>query len=198
MPKLKLPALAPLSGLLPDWRISLRARGRSLAIIASYLSVGESFTEYMVANGVPDQAPTVAREHIEQYLADMRDRGLSPATVAKHYRSLQQPFKWLTDDGEIARSPMERMSPPSVPEQAVPILDDAALSALLALLATYKGNTFENRRDTAIIRLLLDTGMRAGELCGLRVEDVDFEHKVALVVRQGRAQPRVPVRVEDG
>jgi integrase len=53
------------------------------------------------------------------------------------------------------------------------------------LLATCKGNTFENRRDTAIIRLLLDTGMRAGELCGLRVEDVDFEHQVALVVGKG-------------
>jgi hypothetical protein len=67
-----------LSGLLPDWRISLRARGRSLATIASYLSVGESFTDYLAANGMPTGAGTVAREHVEQYLADMRDRGLSP------------------------------------------------------------------------------------------------------------------------
>ncbi|WP_371363536.1 tyrosine-type recombinase/integrase [Jatrophihabitans sp. GAS493] len=36
-----------------------------------------------------------------------------------------------------------------------------------------------------MIRLLLDTGMRAGELCVLRVEDVDFEHQVALVVGKG-------------
>jgi hypothetical protein len=83
MPKLKLPALAPLSGLLPDWRISLRARGRSLATIASYLSVGESFTEYMVANGAGPGCNGRSRA-VEQYLADMRDRGLSPATVAKH------------------------------------------------------------------------------------------------------------------
>ena len=36
------------------------------------------------------------------------------------------------------------------------------------LLATCKGNTFFNRRDMAIFRLLLDTGIRAGELVGLR------------------------------
>ncbi len=171
-----------LDALLPDWRISLRARGRSLATIASYLSVGDSSTDYLAANGMPDEARKVAREHVEQYLVDMRDRGLSPATAAKHYRSLQQLFKWLTDDGEITRSPMERMSSPTVPEQPMPILDDVALSALLA---TCKGNTFENRRDTAMIRLLLDTGMRAGELCGLGVEDVDFEHQVALALGKG-------------
>jgi site-specific recombinase XerD len=180
--KTKLTAPDALQGLLPDWRISLRARGRSLATIASYLSVGESFTGYLSAKGMPDGAGTIAREHVEQYLADMRDRGLSPATVAKHYRSLQQLFKWLTADGEIPRSPMAPMSPPSVPEQPVPVLDGATLSALLA---TCKGNTFENRRDTAIVRLLLDTGMRAGELCGLEVEDLDFEHQVALVVGKG-------------
>lgn len=106
--------------------------------------MGESFTAYLAAEGLATEAGKIAREDVEQYLAGMRDRGLSPATVAKHYRSLQQLFKWLTDDGEIDRSPMERMSPPSVPEQPVPILDDAALAALLG---TCKGNTFENRRD---------------------------------------------------
>lgn len=175
-------ALDSLPGMLADWRISLRASGRSPATIASYLTVGESFVAYLAARGLSTQVGKIARQDVEQYLADMRDRGLSPATVAKHYRSLQQLFKWLTDDGEIDRSPMERMSPPSVPEQPVPILNDAALAALLG---TCKGNTFENRRDTAIIRLLLDTGMRAGELCGLGVEDVDFNQQVAMVLGKG-------------
>lgn len=39
---------------------------------------------------------------------------IRPATVAKHYRSQQQLFRWLADDGEIERSPMERMRPPTV------------------------------------------------------------------------------------
>ena len=76
------------------------------------------------------------------------------------------------DDGELDRSPMEKMSPPAVPEQPVPVLDDDELARLLETCA---GNTFENRRDTAIIRLFLDTGMRAGELVGLTLDDIDRE-----------------------
>jgi site-specific recombinase XerD len=171
-----------LEGLLADWRISLRARGRSPATVVSYLRVGASFAEYLRAQGMPTAAGKIAREHIEHFLVDLQDRHLAAATVAKHYRSLQQLFKWLADDGEIARSPMERMSPPSVPEQPVAVIDDDALTALLA---TCKGNTFENRRDTAILRLLIDTGMRAGELCGLSLEDINFEQQVALVLGKG-------------
>lgn len=80
-----------LSALLADWRVSLRARGRSLATIASYLSIGESFDAYLAAIASPPAVDRLRREHVEAYLAGMRERGLSPATVAKHYRSLQQP-----------------------------------------------------------------------------------------------------------
>jgi len=69
-----------------------------------------------------------------------------------------------------------------VPEQPVPIVTDAHLEALLA---TSKGNTFENRRDLAIIRLFLDTGMRAGELAGLQLGDVNQEESTAYVLGKG-------------
>lgn len=47
---------------------------------------------------------------IEAYLADMLDR-LVPATVATHYRSIQQLCRWLVEEGEITVSPMARMRP---------------------------------------------------------------------------------------
>ncbi|MGD8214612.1 tyrosine-type recombinase/integrase [Aestuariimicrobium sp. Y1814] len=173
--------LDALAGLLEDWRVHLRAKGRSKGTIDSYLRVGTTFVEYLTAQGMPTGASSVAREHIEHYLADLRDR-VSPATTAKHYRSLQQLFRWLVDDGEISRSPMERMTAPSVPEQPVAVLAEGDVTALLA---TCKGNTFEARRDQAIIRLFIDTGMRAGELTGLDVEDLDLETMVANVMGKG-------------
>ena len=82
---------------------------------------------------MPTSVDGIAREHLEAFLAALSDR-LSPATVAKHYRSLQQLFRWLVD-----------------------IFTD---DELRALLDAARGNTFENRRDTAMLRMLIDTGMR--------------------------------------
>ena len=61
---------------------------------------------------------------------------------------------------------------------------------LRALLNTCAGTDYEDRRDSAIIRLFLDTGMRRGELAGLRVDDVNFDGDTALVLGKGR-RPRV-------
>ena len=107
---------------------------------------------------------------------------VSGATAAKHYRSLQQLWRWLVEDGEI---PFTNgwMRPPTVPEQPVPILTEDDLTKLLA---TCKGDTFENRRDNAIIRLFLDTGMRASELVGMGADDIDWDTDVVIVMGKGR------------
>ena len=171
-----------LAVLLPDWRTHLKARNIAPSTIASYLNVAESLLRYLRETGMPTTASAVGREHLESFLAELTER-VSPATVAKHYRSLQQLFRWLKEDGERTDSPMENMRPPQVPEQEVPVF---TMDELARLLAAANGNTFENRRDTAIIRLLFDTGMRASELIGLKVDDIDDEMGVAHVMGKGR------------
>ena len=170
-----------LADLLADWRVHLRARNKADLTIVSYLAVGRTLCAYLVEKNMPLTAPEIRREHLEHYLGDMQDR-LAPATVAKHYRSLQQLFKWLEDDEEITVSPMAKMSPPNVPEQPVPVL---GMDALRAMLGACGGKTFEGRRDAAIIRLLTDTGIRAGELVGLDLDDVNQETGCVLVMGKG-------------
>jgi len=177
-----------LAALLPDWSTHLRARNVAPSTIASYLRVGGNLLAYLDEVGMPTRASTIRREHLEAFLADLAAR-VSPATVAKHYRSMQQLFRWLVEDGEITDSPMARMRPPQVPEQPVDVFTDEELTRLLAVC---KGNTFENRRDTALLRMLIDTGMRAAELCGLGVDDLDAEQRVAHVMGKGRRARAVP------
>ena len=85
---------------------------------------------------------------------------------------------------------MAKMRPPQVPEQPVPIYTEDELQAFLK--AT-DGRDFVSRRDHAIFRLFIDTGMRLGELAGLRVDDVDLDvHDVAHVVGKGRRARACP------
>jgi site-specific recombinase XerD len=182
------PASDRLADLLDDWRVHLRARNIAPTTIDVYLIIGRSLCRFLAANGMPEHPAGVTREHIEHYLADLGEHSAA-STVAKHYRSLQQLFKWLVDDGEIIRSPLERMQSPAIPEQPVPVLD---LDAIGRLLDTCKGNTFEQRRDSAIMRMLLDCGLRVAELVGLTITDVDREATMVYVLGKGRRGRAVP------
>lgn len=182
-------AFDDLSVLLPDWRRHLRASNRAPLTIESYLKAGQGLYDFLGGAGMPTPVHLVTREHIEAYLVSMHERGLAAATVAKHYRSLQQLFRWLAEEGEIERSPFERMRPPAVSEQPVEVLSEEELSRLLA---SCNGQTFENRRDNALLRLLADTGVRASEIMGLTLQDVDFETDVAYVLGKGRRPRAVP------
>ncbi|MDQ3575618.1 MAG: tyrosine-type recombinase/integrase [Actinomycetota bacterium] len=61
---------------------------------------------------------------------------------------------------------------------------------LRKLLGDCASSAFEDRRDQALIGLLLDTGMRRGELLGMRAEDLDLDQHVALVTSTSERWPR--------
>jgi site-specific recombinase XerD len=128
----------------------------------------------------------IRREHIEAFIADILSHA-KPATAHNRYRALQQFFKWLECESEIADNPMAHMNPPIISEEPPDVLTDVQLKQLLKTCA---GKSHEERRDTAIIRLLLDTGMRRSECAGLKVADINFEENVAAVLGKGR-RPRL-------
>ena len=168
-----------------SFKRSLLAANKSPLTIRGYLAAVEQFRDFAVARGMPTDIGAIAREHIETYLADVLAHS-KPATAATRHKALRAFFKWLLEEGEIRESPMRNVKLPHVPEEPPAVLTDEQLQRLLK---TCEGKTFDERRDTAIIRLLLDTGMRRAELAGLRLEDIDFDQNVALVVGKGR-RPR--------
>jgi len=175
-------ALLPLA---ESFRRSLLAENRSPMTVKSYMEAIRLLDDFLTAKRMPAQIEHITREHVEAFIADQLAR-LKPTSAAVRYRSLQQFFKWAAEEGEIKDSPMARMKPPKVPEVPPPIITE---DAQRKLLKACDGPTFEERRDNALIRVLIDTGMRRAECAGLRVEDVDFEHNVLYVVGKG-GRPR--------
>jgi site-specific recombinase XerD len=177
-----------LDALQPSFRRHLLASNKSPKTVKVYLAGLRVLTDFLHGQGMPSQAASVRREHVEAFLVDRMQR-VKPATASIEYRALQQFWKWCVEEGECNNSPMSRMRPPIVPEEPPAVLSPDQLSRLLAAC---EGRALVDRRDMAIIRLLLDTGMRRAELTGLKVSDVDLQDATALVLGKGRRPRAVP------
>ena len=170
------------------WDLSLAAGNKAPRTRQSYLESLQRLRQYLEDRTRPLDVSKVTRRDLEGWVADLLERW-APATASVRYRAMQSYFKWLVNEGELERSPMEGMPPPHVPEVPVPILQ---MDDLRRLLATCAGRTYEDRRDQALLRCLIDTGLRLSELAGLKVSDIDWDLRVLGVLGKGRRPRAVP------
>ena len=175
----------------------LRAVNASPRTQKTYLEAVGLFARFLADKGMPQDVANITREHVESFITDLLERW-RPATAANRYRSLQQFFKWLVDEGEIKETPMAKMKPPRVPEYAPPVLTEDELRALLATCE--KGRSLEDRRDHAILSVFIDTGVRRAEIAGLRYDptddasnDVDLDQGILRVMGKGRRERILPI-----
>lgn len=177
--------LTPLIG---SWIRSLKARNLSAQTMKTYGASATQLRDFLGEHGRPLAVVELRREDVEAYVAHLVETR-SAATASVRYRALQQLFGWLVEEEEIDRSPMDRMKPPIVPEQPVPVLAEADVRLLLKAC---DGKDFASRRDMALVRLLIDTGCRKSEIALLSVDDVDLDAQVVSVLGKGRRNRGVP------
>jgi site-specific recombinase XerD len=149
---------------LAAYRRALRARNRSPRTIQNYEETLLQLAEFHDGADLLD----LAQDGVEEYLDDVLDQ-LSSATAAVRFRALRAFYNWCVAEEFLDRSPMARMLAPSVTDRPVPVIPD---DGLRALLKTCAGKDFEDRRDTAIIRLFCEPGSpRVSEMAGLVLPD---------------------------
>src|ERR1017187_2307053 len=115
--------LGEITALLPSWRLHLEASNLSPRTIRAYTDDGALFATFLAGSGMSTAVRSIRREHVEAFIVAELAR-TAPASAATRYRSLQQLFNWLDEEGEIDASPMTKMRPPKIPEKPVPVLSD--------------------------------------------------------------------------
>lgn len=171
------------------WQLNAFLAGGPQAL-ERYVAVrGQRERDKLLESLQPVAAVDASRDRIEDFIVYLRDTR-SASTANNRYRSLQQFFRWLVDEGEAEQSPFARMRPPKMEEREVPVIPRDDLERLFKVVA---GRSFEERRDAALLMMLLDTGGRLNEIAGLKVDDIDFNHGVALVLGKGRRERALPM-----
>lgn len=214
-----MPAVVPLrreSGLVPfiaSYRRHLKAANRADSTLNMYEAALLDFVTWGRAHALPEDPARITRQHVEAYMVDLMER-VKPATANGRYRVLHGWFKWLVEEEEVDASPMAKMRPPAIPEQPVPVLTGDQLRALLATCSgrrrartPHNGATarlseqaFTERRDHALLRVLIDAGGRRAEVTNLRwnpedptINDVDLSQGLLRVLGKGRRERLLPI-----
>jgi len=174
------------SPLVRSFERHLRAMNRSERTVATYLIAVRQADAFLQAHGTTIQA--ASRADLEAFMGDLLARRAA-STAATYHKVLRILYAWLVEEAEIPADPMARIRPPIVPDTPVPVVPDEGLKRLFRACA---GTTFEARRDTALLMLLLDTGARRAEMVGLTLDDVDLDLDVLLVLGKGRRERALP------
>jgi site-specific recombinase XerD len=172
-----------LPDLLVSWEISLKAERRALNTIQSYTYGVRAYLRWCSDNMYPSQ---LTKELVRAWTAELlEDR--EPATARIRQRAVRSFSAWLTAEGEQAEDPLLGLRSPTLTAKVTRSLDDDECARLIKACSTstWRGGEFTNRRDEAVVRLMLETGMRAGEVLGLAASDIDLGRGV-LLVRQAK------------
>lgn len=105
------------------------------------------------------------------------EKGLSAKTILHHHRLISVILQTAVEWQVLFSNPCDRVKPPRVEHKEARYLDEGQAARLMEAL---ESADIQNR---TMIKLLLYTGMRRGELCGLTWEDIDFEKSVIHIRR---------------
>lgn len=165
------------------WMTSLRARKLAATTLTSYGKAFDRLIGWLEdAAGRPRNLADVTTEHLEQFFGQHLE-ATSAATAAITWRSLQQLFKFHASRNGNRPNPMAKLGRITVPDAPVPVLRPAEVRAILDTCAGR--DDFISVRDTALLRLFIDTGGRLSELTKLTVDMVDVAAGEITVLGKG-------------
>lgn len=180
-----------LERLVDDFLNSCRARGLSPATISR--GYGHQLHRVVLpwcsANGIT-AVSQLDRRSLDRFTASLYEKEgrpgkkLSTVSIHTYSRTLGQFLKWCAQEGETVTGKPQL---PPLPRRVVDVLSRDEIEAMEAAVPY--------ERDKLILRLLADTGMRVGELCGLEPHDVvRVDRRTFLKVRgKGSHERLVPV-----
>lgn len=206
-----------LAQVIDGFLLACEARRLSPNTIRDYATTLRKFLAYVGDRPFAE----ITAEPVRAFLAHLADpqprpgvvnqspRPLGKKTILNYHVGLSALWTWAVAEGLAPTHILRQLEPPKPEQPAIAPFSEDDLRALLD--AAGHTQPFARRgmrsgarvratadRDRALIFLLLDTGMRASELCGLRLVDVDLRNRRAYIHGKGDKDRVLPFSAETG
>lgn len=140
-------------------------------------------------NGATNWAK-VTPKHLTAWLHWLSDRDFSASSQARKLSAIRMLCRHLIDERIRADDPTQLLAGPKIRRKLPQILSGAEMQKLLA---GPSGGDAYSIRDRAMLELLYSSGLRASEICGLTLQQVDLEHSFVRVFGKGSKERVVPL-----
>jgi integrase/recombinase XerC len=131
----------------------------------------------------------VKREDIRDFVGYLLKYGYERSSVARKLSSLKSFYKFLNRRKIVLINPVRAVKTPKITKRLPGFLTQYQTQKVLDI----SGNDEGSLRNRAIMEILYGAGLRASELVGLNIEDIDFYNEVILVKGKGGKERIVPL-----
>jgi integrase/recombinase XerC len=182
-----------MAGVLGDFERHLRSeRDLTPHTVRAYLGDLTGLLEHAARLGIGDVADLDLRT-LRSWLAKQQTMGRSRTTLSRRTTSARVFTRWLARTGRVPTDVGALLGSPKAHRTLPPVLRaDEARELVEAAARLADDGSPVGLRDVAMLELLYATGIRVGELCGLDVDDLDFDRHVVRVLGKGRKERTVP------
>ena len=145
----------------------LQKNGRASATILAYAKDLDQLIVFLEKMGVVS-ATDVTTDHLEQFKQSLKDEKYTLKSISRKLNSIKSFFKFLISEGALGASPANAVSHPKYEIAPPRILSPLEYRAL-------RDSVKDDTRMYGIVELLLQTGLRIGELAGIQLQDIALE-----------------------
>jgi integrase/recombinase XerC len=178
--------------------LNCKVEGKSWGTIDCYADKLKGFYWYATNYNWPDDILEITTQRLREFLVYLREtphrfnskcpramRPVNNTTIQKYYRALSALFNWSINEDILETNPLVRIKVPRAERKVVKALDSTEVNQLISSLP----DTFDGLRNKAIILVLVDCGLRLGELLNIKMGDINIEQQLMRV--DGKTGERV-------
>jgi len=192
-----------LSVLAGHFELYNRTEGKSPDTIKWYNQALNQFHRFLVESEKSTMLAELGEAEVREFILYLQQRRkwkdnpyvlnhkgqLAAISIQTYIRALRAFFNWLYNEGYTSQNRLARLKPPKAPTRVVEVLTPEEMARVLG---SVDANRASGARDYAMLMLLLDTGLRCGELRNLEVKDVNIEGGYLKVMGKGGKERVVP------
>lgn len=161
-------------------------RGYSVNTTDAYAHDLDQFLKYLKGKKLEQ----IDRDTIRVYIDHMNNEGFSVPSIERKMACLKSFYKYMIGEGKVKENPTSDFK---LPKKAKRLPKSLSMTDTVRLLNSTRGEDHLLLRDAALLELLYATGMRASEIIGLNIADINFDVSFVRCFGKGSKERVVPV-----